>query len=162
MGLFSAKNGATAAGQQSSLFFIRHFVMRSRPEAMQANRPDRSLPALLLTGLVLWGATPTLAATPVAPAAAVSAGPRANPLDASAPVPSAVYRSALAEHRAYRVGELGSWSDSNETVNRIGGWRTYAREGQAATAPAAPATNATTAAPAPQAGPAPAAGHRHR
>jgi hypothetical protein len=90
----------------------------------------------------------TLAAAFTAMPLAGAEAPRAaaDPIDAKVTVPAAVYRSSLADYRS--VGELrvGSWKDANEQVNRIGGWRAYARE---AAAPAAPAS-----APA-------AAGHKH-
>lgn len=81
---------------------------------------------------------------------------RADPLDARAPVPAAPYASPLAGYRRLGDDRRVSWKDANETVNRIGGWRVYAREAQqpdaAGSAPAAGAV------PAPAAGAAPAHG----
>ena len=79
---------------------------------------------------------------------------RADPLDAKAPVPAATYASPLAGYRRLGDDKRVSWKDANETVNRIGGWRAYAREAQqpdaAGSAPAAGTTLApsTGAAPA--------------
>lgn len=55
---------------------------------------------------------------------------RADPLDARSPVPAVVHRSALAGY--VRLGEdrRVPWQEANETVNRIGGWKTYLREAQ--------------------------------
>lgn len=80
------------------------------------------------------------------------APPRPDPLDAQARVPPVAYRSPLAGYRSWTEQPVGSWRETNETVNRIGGWRAYAREGLPGTTPAAPAAPAATAAPA--AGPA--------
>jgi len=81
---------------------------------------------------------------------------RADPLDAKAPVPATAYASPLAGYRRLGDDKRVSWKDANETVNRIGGWRAYAREAQqpdaAGSAPAAGTT------PAPSAGAAPAHG----
>ena len=97
-----------------------------------------------------------------AQAAPPAKAPRADPLEASAPVPPALHRSVLGDHRAYRPAEVGSWSEANETVNRIGGWRTYAREADAggAAAPSAPAAVSAPVTATPPAAPAPV--HRHR
>ena len=113
--------------------------------------------------------------TDLAQAQAQPAAPsRADPLDASAPVPLATPVSALARYRPAGDVNVGSWKDANDTVTRIGGWRAYAREGQVptqappATAPAtasatAPApTSAPAAAPsAPAAAPRAVPGHGH-
>lgn len=76
---------------------------------------------------------------------------RPDPLDAKASVPDVVYRSALSAYRPYAEQSVGSWREANETVNRIGGWRAYAREAQQPPLPASPASapkQADTAAPA--------------
>lgn len=89
------------------------------------------------------------------PAAAASGTtPRADrpdPLDSQAPVPALDHRSPLEGYR--RLGEdiRVPWRAANETVNRIGGWRAYAREAeppQAAPLPAAPAAAPVPPAPA--------------
>lgn len=81
-------------------------------------------------------------------AAAQGAAPtpkKPDPLNASEAVPAVVFRSSLANHRRFQDQPVGSWQQANETVNRIGGWRAYARE---ASQPEAP-TPAPAAAPAP-------------
>jgi hypothetical protein len=94
---------------------------------------------------------------------------RADPLDAQARVPAAVHSSALSHYRRLGDDARIGWKEANETVNRIGGWRAYAREAQqpepAASAPASrpsPApVPASAPAPAPASGAKPAhGGHR--
>jgi hypothetical protein len=73
------------------------------------------------------------AALVVALGAAHAHGPAApatitDPLDAQAAVPDVNYRSALEAYRSLGDDQPVSWIKANETVNRIGGWRTYARE----------------------------------
>lgn len=86
---------------------------------------------------------------------------RPDPLDPQAQVPAMGYRSSLAQYRRLGDDERTPWTQANETVNRIGGWRAYARQAQqpepAASAPArsAPATTAATP------GATPAARHHH-
>lgn len=66
--------------------------------------------------------------------AASAQTPSRNPsgaLDPSAEVPRATYQSSLAQYKRHTAEAVGSWKHANETVNRIGGWRTYAREAQA-------------------------------
>ena len=62
----------------------------------------------------------------------------------SAPPAQLGYTSPLTGYQAYVDQPIQSWRDANDTVGRIGGWRTYAREARTAepakdTAPAAPA-----------------------
>ena len=76
----------------------------------------------------------------------------ADPLDPKARVSALVDESSLARYRPYRDAKPIGWREANETVNRIGGWRAYAREAQqpdaagaAREAPAlAPTPNETT------------------
>lgn len=74
----------------------------------------------------------TALAAPASPAAAVVPALRADPLDPRAQVPTPTYASPLAGYR--RLGDLQPvpWARANEIVNRIGGWRAYAREAQQA------------------------------
>lgn len=76
---------------------------------------------------------------------------RADPLDPGARVPAITHASPLASYRRLGDDKRVAWSEANRTVNRIGGWRAYAREAQqpepAASAPAAPGTAAPAAAP---------------
>ena len=80
---------------------------------------------------VALGQTPNRSTTP-------------DPLDPQAAVPPAQHRSALGAYRPLAETPVGSWKEANERVNRIGGWRAYAREA-AAPAPAAPAASAPAA-----------------
>lgn len=82
---------------------------------------------------------------------------RPNPLDAKADVPSVIYRSALQGYRPYADTEPGSWTEANDRVGRIGGWRVYAKEAREPQAPAAGAS-----APQEPAKPAPAAHSGHK
>ncbi|MBC7780503.1 MAG: hypothetical protein H7125_10430 [Proteobacteria bacterium] len=59
-----------------------------------------------------------------------------SPLDARAAVPGIQPPRSFANYRPYTQQDVGSWKDANDTVGRIGGWRTYLREAQSA-APAA-------------------------
>ena len=73
-----------------------------------------------------------------------------DPLDAKANVPPLHYRSSLPMVRASEADRTTSWREANDHVSRIGGWRTYARESQAAqTAPPVPAPAPPPAVPAP-------------
>lgn len=109
------------------------------------------LPAAFLTLASLAGAAGT--SDPSHPA-------KPDPLDASAPVPRAVHRSALAGYRVNRDTELRSWRDANDEVARIGGWRAYAREAARPDAAATPLTGPASA-PAPKPAASGAAGHKH-
>jgi len=64
---------------------------------------------------------------------------RPDPLNAQAKVPPLLHESAFAQYRRLGDVPVGSWRDANDTVNRIGGWRVYARE---AAQPASPAASA--------------------
>lgn len=71
-----------------------------------------------------------------------------DPLDPQAAVPPAQHRSALSAYRPLAETPVGSWKDANERVNRIGGWRAYAREAaQPAAAPASSPASAPAAMP---------------
>lgn len=75
--------------------------------------------------------TPTQPLLPVAAAAATSQSlHRPDPLDAQAPLPPLIYRSALQGYRPNVEAAVGNWPAANEQVGRIGGWRAYAREAQ--------------------------------
>lgn len=72
-----------------------------------------------------------LAAAPMAQSQGTSGRTeRADPLDAQARVPAVNYQSPLAGYRRLGEDKRLSWKEANETVNRIGGWRAYAREAQ--------------------------------
>jgi hypothetical protein len=88
---------------------------------------------------------------------------RADPLDAQARVPAAAYQSPLASYRRLGDDSRIGWKEANETVNRIGGWRAYAREAQqpdaAASAPGTRGAPAAAPGRAPAAAPASAPAH---
>ncbi|WP_326542959.1 hypothetical protein [Pseudorhodoferax sp.] len=65
----------------------------------------------------------------------------ADPLNVQAVVPAARHHSAIASFRGLAEQPVGAWRDANRTVNRIGGWRTYARERDEGDSPQAPATH---------------------
>ena len=67
----------------------------------------------------------------------------ADPLNPQARVPAALYVSPLASYRRLGEDKPVPWKEANETVNRIGGWRAYAREAQQSDAPP-PARPAST------------------
>lgn len=118
-------------------------------------------------------------AGPVAYGQAGANAQRPDPLNPKAEVPPAAYKSALGSYRPAGEVKVGSWRDANDTVTRIGGWRTYTREanqpeGAAATPTATPpvpaAPSSVAAPPAPAAPPAstpaptparPSGGHSH-
>ena len=49
---------------------------------------------------------------------------------ASAPASPMAYRSAFDGYKGLTDQPVQSWRESNDTVGRIGGWQSYAREGQ--------------------------------
>jgi hypothetical protein len=61
------------------------------------------------------------------------------------------YESVFARYKSYRDEKTGSWLAANETVDRIGGWRAYAREAQQPEV-TAPKATAAPAKPDPHAG----------
>lgn len=87
---------------------------------------------------------------------AVAVG-RPDPLDPAAPVPPLTHTSALTTAPSLSETPVGSWREANDTVNRIGGWRAYAREAREPGAPLPAPNGAST----PVAPGQPAAGHRH-
>lgn len=89
--------------------------------------------------------------------------PRPDPLDAKAGTAPLVYRSPLAGYKKLAdEAPPVAWRNANDAVERIGGWRAYAREAAAAASAPAPAS-AQASAPEPRATrPAtPPPGHRH-
>lgn len=93
--------------------------------------PPRWLLACALIAAA-WATAPTLA-QPRPPATAASTVPRADPMDAQAEVPTLVHESAFLRYRRLGADRPLGWREANDTVGRIGGWRTYAREAQAPT-----------------------------
>lgn len=104
-------------------------------------RTDLAMTAsLALVAALAALAAPAASATPPGPAPAAS-GARGDPADPTRPVPRLDHRSVLGSYRAAHEVPAVDWRTANETVNRIGGWRAYAREA-AAPAPSAPASGA--------------------
>ena len=94
-----------------------------------------------------------------ATAAATAALPAVPVAGADASLIPLPYESVFTRYQSYRDEKAASWREANETVNRIGGWRAYAKEAQqpdkvVPTAPIAP-----TAPPSQTAKPNPHAGH---
>jgi hypothetical protein len=84
-----------------------------------------------------------------------------DPLDPKASVAAPAHRSAFDNYRRHDDVKPLPWRQANDTVERIGGWRSYAREASqppaAASAPqAAPAPRSDAPKPAPGHG-----GHKH-
>jgi len=116
--------------------------------------PRRS-PKLSIAAAAAWLALAAQAqSTPPADRPALTSRPApaasADPLDPQAQVPAVAYTSALPTYRRLGEDKRVPWTQANETVNRIGGWRSYAREAQQ--------PDATSTRPAPPAGPAPVTG----
>jgi hypothetical protein len=93
------------------------------------------LPVALLAVFAAAAAAQT-AAPPSAPTRA------ADPTNPQAQVPAALHMSAFAGYRRHAEPAPTAWKEANDTVTRIGGWRTYAREA-AAPAASAPAGKTT-------------------
>lgn len=76
----------------------------------------------------------------------------ASPAPATASGAEIQYRSSLEGYERFTDEKLRSWREVNDNVGRIGGWRTYAREGReptgAAPKPAQPAASGAPASPA--------------
>ena len=69
-----------------------------------------------------------------------------DPTNGNAKVPSVKYQSPFRDYRPLGEDKLIPWKAANDEVNRIGGWRTYAREAREVTpvtsAPVVPDANA--------------------
>lgn len=89
-----------------------------------------------------WCTSPMALALAIAiPAhAQTSTTSRPDALDSKASVPAVVYRSALSTYRPHAEQPVGAWREANETVNRVGGWRAYAREARVPQPPVSPAS----------------------
>jgi len=61
-------------------------------------------------------------------AASAQATDQPDPLDPAAVVDPVRHQSAFQGFRTHGDPTVGDWRAVNETVGRIGGWRTYARE----------------------------------
>jgi hypothetical protein len=143
----------------------------ARDPAAAVSRRSWAWPAIRTTALftlpctLLFGSVSPAALAQGRPAASAdnrtpsrlppSPAVRPDPADPAVPVPLAVHRSALAGTSAPPVDAPTPWRSANETVNRIGGWRAYARE--AAAPPASPGADDSRSPSRPAASPA----HRH-
>lgn len=106
--------------------------------------------------ITAWSVVALLATATAAQAQ--SATPRPDPADPKASTVPLVHRSALSQYRRFDDAGAKQWRAANDAVERIGGWRAYARE---ANAPE-PAASAPTSAPDRATRPAPPpAVHRH-
>ncbi|MBC7709446.1 MAG: hypothetical protein H7203_05265 [Rhizobacter sp.] len=91
--------------------------------------------------------------SPASPLAANAvAGSMATPTDAPL-----AFESTLSRYKSMTDQKLGSWREANDTVMKVGGWRSYLKESQAPDATTTPAqtpplTPAIPAAPNPHAG----------
>ena len=93
------------------------------------------LPVALLAFVAAAANAQTTAPPPAPPRAADPANPQAE-------VPRAAHSSAFAGYRRHADAPPVGWKEANDTVTRIGGWRTYAREAAEASAPPAAAGKA--------------------
>lgn len=95
--------------------------------------PDKTIPWLAAITATLLPCAAALAQAPTPP--------RPDPADAKATAPALQHRSALAGYRRFDAEPPPlAWREANDRVERIGGWRAYAREASAP-APAAPASS---------------------
>lgn len=78
--------------------------------------------AALLAGLSAYAGAQQ-AGNALPPALPASAAAAAKPA-------AATYRSAFEGYRSFNDQPVLSWRESNDLVRRIGGWQSYAREGQ--------------------------------
>lgn len=53
----------------------------------------------------------------------------------SAPTPKLIYRSVWAQYQGFTEQSVTPWRQSNDTVERAGGWRAYAKEARQPDAP---------------------------
>ena len=119
-----------------------HRIEPGRARSVSAGPPETSSEARMVPHLRTALAVLLLSAgtLPVSAQSAQGAAPakRPDPTDARATVPPVVHRPAIAKAAPPAEVPVGSWSQANDTVWRIGGWRAYAREAAAPSpAPAA-------------------------
>lgn len=123
---------------------------------------DFSFPTLSARGACATLAVATFASFAVLAYAqhdhAMSAATASTALTASTASSTAPlsFDSVLSRYKPMTEQKLGSWKDANDTVTRIGGWRTYLKESEtpAAAPPGAPALATPTLPPAPTVTPA--------
>lgn len=68
---------------------------------------------------------------------AVARAAGADPADARAAVPALVWQSSFTRPDGIGLPPALAWKEANDQVQRIGGWRTYAREAKEPEPPAA-------------------------
>lgn len=76
-----------------------------------------------------------------------------DPTDPRAAIPIVQYRSPFHDYRPLGEDKVLAWKAANDEVQRIGGWRAYAKEASEAIADsdkAAPSVSVPTAAPPPE------------
>lgn len=83
---------------------------------------------------------------------------RTDPADPKISVPPANYASPLQQYRPLADEPVAPWKTSNDVVEKIGGWRVYAKEVQEAAPDSAPTVRPVQP-PAPQAYPPAQGGH---
>lgn len=66
---------------------------------------------------------------------------RADPADPSASVPLLIYRPAFGNGRPPADEAVRPWKQTNDTVEKIGGWQAYLKEGRQAETPSAAPVN---------------------
>lgn len=98
---------------------------------------------------------------PTAPTQPISVATASAVPDATGTPLPLRFESTLSRYKSMTDQKLGSWRDANDTVTRIGGWRTYLKESQTpdSIAPGSPATTSQPAAPTTTITPNPHAGH---
>ncbi len=74
---------------------------------------------------------------------AASAQAQSDP-NGSATTPTLQYRSVLEQYRGFKDQPVTSWTEVNDTVGKIGGWRVYAKEARQPDPAAGNAATATT------------------
>lgn len=63
---------------------------------------------------------------------AMNASAQTTPASASPRSAQPLYRSAFEAYRPFSEERLLPWKETNDTVGKIGGWRAYAKEANAA------------------------------
>ena len=86
----------------------------------------------MVASILRWLTPATLCALAFAASAQTppSTARKADPLDASVAVPAVTYESEFSRYRRAGDNKAIPWRESNDTAERIGGWRAYAREAQ--------------------------------
>lgn len=99
---------------------------------------------MLSSFFIRIGAPVALCVAAMAAHAQAARPAKPDPLDAAASAPRARHESTFKTYRRQGEIEPTPWPQANQTVESRGGWRAYAREAQAAPAPAASPPAPTT------------------